>query len=707
MVMLTLTASVALAAHDPLASDPCAAFAADRSIGADAPRPINVDDLATIADIGQANAHDVASSPFGVSPDGQSIAFVVRRANPATNSYCQRLLVVSLARPQFVRELDRGGEFIRKLTPVRQFPAVESGVAHVISPRWSPDGRTIAYAKQIADDVQIWTTPVSGGAAVQATALDFDVENFAWGADGRSFIVAGRPAIAAEKAAIEAEGRRGWLYDGRIAPFVSNRPQVRGEYPMEYFRVDVKTGTIAPAAPDEMARIDPDADPNKPPHAGLFAASATANRAWTEPTIPQMLFSPKRLVVEWRGRARALCDAAPCSNIRRLGWADNGEMLFFLARDGWARSRTSLYRWSRGESRPRKILSTEDALVGCELHEIELICAREASRQPRRLVAINLSTGKERLIFDPNPRFAGLQFGEVRRLRSATEFGVETFADLVLPPGSKPGDKHPLVVVQYDSEGFLRGGTGDEVPIHVLTGRGIAVLSFQRPFDAPGTNEAKTALEYRQLARRNWIDRRNVQSALEKGIAAAIATGRIDADKLGITGFSEGTSATQWALINSRLFKVAALGICCEDKVANPMNGGIDYETYMREMGQPLYSFEKEDYWAPLSLLQNAEKIEVPILVQSGEYLLGLDVLMAFRKLGKPMELYVFDNEPHIKFQPAHRLAMYDRIVDWFAFWLKRERDCRTDKAAQYARWVAMRGAPSSVQCIAGQPLTP
>src|SRR3546814_18547543 len=71
--------------------------------------------------------------------------------------------------------------------------------------------------------------------AVQATNLDFRPENFAWAADGRGFLVAGRPAIAAEKARIDAEGRKGWLYDGRIAPFVSIRPQVRGTFPMEYF----------------------------------------------------------------------------------------------------------------------------------------------------------------------------------------------------------------------------------------------------------------------------------------------------------------------------------------------------------------------------------------------------------------------------------------------------------------------------------------
>src|SRR3546814_410379 len=137
------------------------------------------------------------------------------------------------------------------------------------------------------------------------------------------------------------------------------------------------------------------------------------------------------------------------------------------------------------------------------------------------------------------------------------------------------------------------------------------------------------------------------------------------------------------------------------------MNGGIDYETVLREMGQPLYSYEKEDYWAPLSLMQNAERIEAPILVQSGEYLLGLDVLAAFRRLGKVMELHVFDNEPHIKFQPQHRFAMYDRVVDWFAFWLKAERDCDAKKSSQYERWLAMPGAPSALLCAGRSALTP
>jgi len=108
MVTLAVTISAALAAQVSLASDPCAAFADDRPRG-EAGRPVGVRDLATIADIGQASPHDVPNSPFGVSPDGRSIAFVVRRANPDTNSYCQGLRVTSLREAGAVSELDRGG----------------------------------------------------------------------------------------------------------------------------------------------------------------------------------------------------------------------------------------------------------------------------------------------------------------------------------------------------------------------------------------------------------------------------------------------------------------------------------------------------------------------------------------------------------------------------------------------------------------------
>ncbi|PMY01186.1 peptidase, partial [Pseudomonas sp. MPR-R2A5] len=67
------------------------------------------------------------------------------------------------------------------------------------------------------------------------------------------------------------------------------------------------------------------------------------------------------------------------------------------------------------------------------------------------------------------------------RLRSTNSFGLPSFADLDLPIGYVPGKRYPLVVVQYNSRGFLRGGTGDDYPIQAFANRGFAVLSVDKP----------------------------------------------------------------------------------------------------------------------------------------------------------------------------------------------------------------------------------
>ncbi len=54
-------------------------------------------------------------------------------------------------------------------------------------------------------------------------------------------------------------------------------------------------------------------------------------------------------------------------------------------------------------------------------------------------------------------------------------------------------------------------------------------------------------------------------------------------------------------------------------------------------------------------------------------------------------DLYVFPNEPHQKFQPKHKLAVYERNLDWFRFWLQGYEDPDPAKAAQYACWREMK----------------
>ena len=72
------------------------------------------------------------------------------------------------------------------------------------------------------------------------------------------------------------------------------------------------------------------------------------------------------------------------------------------------------------------------------------------------------------------------------------------------------------------------------------------------------------------------------------------------------------------------------------------------------------------------------------------EYLFALDYALPL--IGeRRADLYVFPDEPHQKFQPRHKLAVYTRNLDWFRFWLQGVEDKDPSKAAQYDHWRAMR----------------
>jgi dipeptidyl aminopeptidase/acylaminoacyl peptidase len=686
-------------------SDPCEPFD-ETAPSPPATRTVTSGDLVGLADIGRSDPNE-SESAFGLSPDGSEIAFFVRRANAQANRYCQKLLVVSMDESGEARELDRGGDFIRDDFSLHGFPWVRAGWAKINAPQWSPDGGRLAYLKRTGQSNQVWVASIDGQQGPrQVSDLPDDVDNFAWLPGGTAVVAATRPGVRLQAEAIAEEGRRGFLFDDRFAPQFAGRPIPRGELITEYTTIDLASGEARPATPEEIAVLAPQRPPELPPSARGSAAGPDGYSAWLEPKDPERLISANRLVLSKPDGTRVSCDTELCEGILRMWWSDAAGALFAVQKTGWADSRMGILRWDIGEAAPRRLMVTDDVLVGCDLATHEIVCAREGSTQPRRIVGLDPADGRERVIHNPNPEFRHLRLGEIRRFHFRNAYGVESFADLVLPPDHRPGEKHPLIVAPYISHGFLRGGAGDEVPIQVLAAKGFAVLSMARPDFTPRVMRAKNERELMTLNRVDWTDRRNVHSALEAALNLALATGTVDRKRMGISGWSDSSSTVQWALINSSLFKAASLGSCCEDIYAYPLASGPAYSDLTREIGYKFFEPGTEAFWRPMSLVLNVDEIDVPILIQGAdsEYEVGLDVVEVYRRKNRPIELYVFEDETHYKWQPAHRLAMYERSVEWFEFWLMHRLNCDAARTEQNRRWMTMAGAPSQdeVHCVSG-----
>jgi len=670
----------------------CSDLIAERTQKAD-PRLVTATDLVSLRDIGPVSNSDVSAAILSLSPDGSKVAFQLRRADAQQNLYCLGMFVLSLKPGAQPIEVDAGGDYILSAYSALGFASMSSGsMTPTITPKWSPDGQWIAYLRRDQGVTQVWRAYAGGGLSGPITRLANDAEDFAWTPDGLSVVVSGRPGLQKARDDIVIQGASGYLYDDGFTPNVSSLPQPREPIEAKILTVAISDGAMREATDQEKALLAPRVISGLPSHAGLAQVSSKGLVAWTQVKDPANIVSEAALYVKSPGGGTGVCSQAICTGILNLWWMADGTSLVFQ-RGGWRAQNTALYRWKLGESEPSKIVSTDDVLIGCQPSRDALICGHEASLQPRHLVRIDLESGAISNLFDPNPEFLHLRLGTVKRLHWTTTSGITTFGDLVLPPDYRSGQKLPLILVQYESQGFLRGGTGDEYPIQLLAAHGFAVLSFQKPVSAVMLKGARSWDEFNSLNRLDWRERRDIQSSLDLGIDAAIATGVVDAKRIGLTGLSDGASTAQFSLVNSHRLAAVAVSTCCDERDTMAELIGPAAARWFHAMGYPGLTEANDHFWNPVSLTLNAARVNTPILMQLSdhEYLNALESVTALKEQGKAVEIYVFPDEFHIKWQPAHRLAIYERAIDWFDFWLKDEEDPNPSKREQFKRWEGLR----------------
>ena len=126
-------------------------------------------------------AFESVSDPH-FSPDGSAIAFVVTTVDQKQNRRANAIWMVSAD----------GSREASRLTTSPQSST---------SPRWSPDGKAIAFlsARPAANDpatetprAQVWLLPLTGGEARRVTALLNGVSSFQWSPDGNRLVCVSR-----------------------------------------------------------------------------------------------------------------------------------------------------------------------------------------------------------------------------------------------------------------------------------------------------------------------------------------------------------------------------------------------------------------------------------------------------------------------------------------------------------------------------------
>lgn len=641
-----------------------------------AERALTARDLVRLRDIGPTGDDNPAAHIMAISPDGNWVAFQLRRADPETNRYCLGMVVQSLDGGG-ARIVDAGGEFMLAPDGVATVPRTAIGIAATVTPRWSPDGHWFAFLKRVDGTERVWRANMATGRSMAITQEGLDISDFRIVDTGRIVV-----RLSTLSPAPNNESRTGYHYDERFVPMRSSVPVVP-KSEARYLSFDITTGTARDADVSEIALFDRHA---------AYDASLSGQSCALSRYAGGGILAPTQIEMKCRGAPPVICRAEACENSYGPLWMA-GKKVRFLRREGWARMNAAIYEWTPGTDRLQRLYATDAVLADCQPRRPdELICLRETSLRPRHLVALDLRRGHMREIADPNPEFAHLTLGAVERIKLKSSLGIPAFADVVLPTDYQPGRHYPLIVVQYQSRGFLRGGTGDEFPIQLFANHGFAVLSVQRPAPAGSIDGAIDAIDLDRRSLIDFADRRNVLSVIEKGVDALIARGIIDPRSVGITGLSDGSSTVQFAELNSSKFAAGIVSGCCWEKEQAAWLGPA-FTKRITAIGWPDIITDAPSFWDRISLVRNARRVRFPLLFEAAddEFRAAVESVTALREAGKPADLFVFPGEYHIKWQPAHRLAVYQRGLDWFMFWLRGQSPQDPRRRAEVERWAAMR----------------
>jgi dipeptidyl aminopeptidase/acylaminoacyl peptidase len=188
-------------------------------------------------------------------------------------------------------------------------------------------------------------------------------------------------------------------------------------------------------------------------------------------------------------------------------------------------------------------------------------------------------------------------------------------------------------------------------------------------------------------------------AAMERAIDDLARSGDVDPRRVGIGGLSFGSTVVIWSLRHAQAFAAATIS---SGQVtphyywsnALPDRGFSAMFGEFWGAGDPEQDSER---WRIISPAFDAASIDTPLLMQVPESEVRnlAEFHTKLKRAGKPAEMIAFAGEIHVKYQPVHKRAVYERNLDWYRFWLKGEEDRDPAKAGQYARWRKLRAGQS------------
>lgn len=601
-------------------------------------------------------------SDVRISPGGERVCFVV--SEPPKGA----------TRSRHIWMLDVRSREVRTYT---------NSAKSEYSPRWSRDGKKLAFLSDRDDSPQIYVMPASGGEASRLTEGKNAIRSFEWSPDGRQIAF-----IAPEPKTEPDEKKEKDKDDARVVD--------RDDRHSRLWLIDVESKKVRKviASPWQIsdAQWTPQGDrlivsatdhPESDQNTNRIYAVAAADGAMKEIAAPRGPFGSVRVSPDGKsltysgaridgptphdvylqpiegGAARNLTGSSLDRPVSSVIWRPDGSLIA-VAQTG-SRSQFCVIgqdgkvaQIAAGDVHPTPSFDQRGTLlafIGENATDPPELWLSNGEAGPIKVTRFNESWSQVPLIKSEQVRYKSFD-------------GTEIEALLLKPRGYVEGTRVATVVLVHGgptgvwSDSFESWG-------QLLAARGYAVF-YPNIRGSIGYGH-----RFLEMNRGDWGggDFKDVMA----GVDLLISRGIADPDRLGIGGWSYGGYMAAWAITQTQRFKAAVSGAGMSDLAMEfGTEDGPAYDEWF--YGLP---YEKPDGFAKSSPMTYIKNARTPTLILHGENdrtdPIGQSQMLyrALKRYGVESEFVVYPREPHGLQEEKHLIDRLNRIVRWFDSHLK------------------------------------
>ncbi len=609
-----------------------------------------------------------------ITQDGSKVAYVVRQVNLSKNRYESTIQFQSVDQKKVEKIQDAhytdstprwspdGNTlaFLSRRTGTNQIYFLRSGKSSVLtsSPTsigsfmWSPDGKTIAYiaqadqtetqkGKQTAGDDaivageekpinQIWLIEVHD-LPVRLLAIQRHILSMDWSPDGSKIV------YSAQKTASGTDIFHSDLY----------------EYDL---RKNVETVLVEQPGQDLFPTYSPDGK-----HIAFYSQCGSL-----------VYFGERQIGIVRSGSgsvryiSRSL-DGDVFGGASRFWWSPDSKRIVFGAGKG---TREHLYSIEIESGKHQTLLQQISGTASFSLNRdgSRVAWLRAFADKPPDLHIFQTLNSSDHPLTDLNPSVKELPSVQAQTIKWKSKDGMVIEGVLRMPFHSSRNPVPLLTIIH----GGPTGASLENFPVSRLYPVQLFLESGYAIFEPNFRGSINYGVGHRlpTIQQQGFGDMADVMT----GIDSLVEQGIADPNRLGVMGWSYGGFLSAWIVGNTNRFKAASIGACAMDWTTYyGMSVGIADAPpeVVREYfgGTPWKNFEAYDRHSPRFFLKN---VKTPSLLLRGEKDLDTmsEMYVALKELDVPVSFVTYPREPHGIGEPVHQRNLLDRNFDWFQRWI-------------------------------------